>query len=46
MDVGFGEVSVIGQTVVEIAIVFVVTDPSGQFVTDGGHFEIVYTEIV
>lgn len=39
--VGFGEVAVTGQTVVEIARVFVVTEPMGQFVTDAGHLDIV-----
>lgn len=44
--VGFGEVAVTGQMVVEIASVFVVTEPRGQFVTDAGHLEIVYTMVV
>jgi hypothetical protein len=38
--------SVTGQTVVEIAIVFVVTWPTGQFVTVGGQLVIVSTEVV
>lgn len=44
--VGFGEVVVTGHIVVDIAKVFVVTEPRGQFVTDAGHLEIVYTIVV
>jgi hypothetical protein len=40
------ELSATVQTVVEIAIVFVVTELSGQFVTVGGHLLIVYTEVL
>ena len=38
--------SVTGQTVVEIAIVFVVTWPTGQFVTVEAQLVIVSTEVV
>jgi len=34
---GRGGDSTTGHTVVEIAMVFVVTEPYGQFVTVGGH---------
>ena len=44
--VGLGLSSVTGQTVVEIAMVFVVTEPTGQFVTVGGHLVIVSMEVV
>ena len=39
-------VSVIGHTVVYSAMVSVITEPTGQFVTSGGHFVTVYTDVV
>ena len=38
--------SVTGQTVVDNAIVFVVTEPTGQFVTVGAQLVIVSTVVV
>ena len=38
-------VAVTGQTVVEIATVLVVTDPTGQSVTVGAQLVMVYTDV-
>lgn len=43
--VGCCEVAVTGQTVVLMAIVSVVTDPTGQLVTVGAHDVIVYVTV-
>lgn len=45
-ELGVVSVSVTGQIVVETAIVLVVTEPTGQFVTVAGHFVIVSTRVV
>jgi len=44
--VGAGGDAVTGHTVVEMAIVTVVTEPYGQLVIVGAHLEIVWVDVV